>query len=1085
MKHPIFGDCEECKICERCPSDTCLWTDHPTSGTGLSGKSLKRKRNVHRFENERIHRGEPRLEARLVQDLAEDNLLRDLDEAIDMAEGMNSNAPEFQLQEIANFLRAKIPEHMMKRKAQLDEEHANDPRMLRDVVGMANTFMRAICDKFSVNTTVAQTFYEARDIAVLNKPENEGGVSVLANDFIRSNDELIRRRAFANLVHVCEKKTLVTVLNAAVARAFGDTEFLANLPPNAYRISTSKLVDGGVDKDEPDARKSKTVVRSPLEVLSSRATWASSRLKLRQADDDYARMSMAKELKPVSSRPRVPLDSIRAVLEFLEKHSLGFAGGKTKNVSLVDGGTEKVAYLNMPTLLMETWRNYDALATKYNGFVFGAKRVGFPTFKALYDGICKGITEKHSLSYYFTDAIWALEFLEKMAKRARDIWGKFHKENANPEFLNDLAALDVDIDAIIESFPAMMCHIKYTLRQHVICEAGKCLGDAFHCARFAVGVKCDALHDIESACKECVAFASFPMTVRQVLNAMKNCLAREYEGDPKFDSRTTGGPVHEISTMLRAIGWLSRTLNLFHRHVVRGVWQNEIVNDLLETLPLFTVLLIIDHKQKVESVNFCESSAAYFGKKGISVLSTAIRYRATSDAPLKTHFLDVVVTSNKQDASQVQTVLEEMVKFIHLSLPNVKRIIIVSDNGAALSNSSNIGYVWHRNLNKWDVDLLIERWVYFEAQCGKTVLDTHFAYVGLCIRRYARSTKAVCTPVDVYDALVHGDGIKNTSTMVLNMDDQRTTDSTKPAGDEDDSSMDVKGMRKAHDIMFVSPSQSAQVGEVRMFCQTDSIKIETLPFVQSPKFTLHKSQIQGKKFVSFDMNVPVNVVGSTSLVLSSNPIVIGDHTSHEKRVEIEICAFTRDRSKVKDCIPIVAGPLGIVVDAARLPDTSSKSKKNKAEKLAMIDDFKPEFRFKWSEAVVRKTVEMSDEIEKQVEQLYMKGEANSMKHTPFTALQHLMLNDELVLNWMSQLEVCEENIKKVFMKLTAKKKKTSQANFRAVVEHQAAALSIATSSTAPLPQLSESGFELLLGTGVDGSEALDDECLDAGEDVNE
>jgi len=55
-------------------------------------------------------------------------------------------------------------------------------------------------------------------------------------------------------------------------------------------------------------------------------------------------------------------------------------------------------------------------------------------------------------------------------------------------------------------------------------------------------------------------------------------------------------------------------------------------------------------------------------------------------------------------------------------------------NGVAFTCKENMKYVWKRNKDFWGLSLTVTRWIFFEAQCGKTsILDTHFAYVGLVI----------------------------------------------------------------------------------------------------------------------------------------------------------------------------------------------------------------------------------------------------------------------------------------------------------------------------------------------------------------
>src|SRR4051812_39876128 len=91
----------------------------------------------------------------------------------------------------------------------------------------------------------------------------------------------------------------------------------------------------------------------------------------------------------------------------------------------------------------------------------------------------------------------------------------------------------------------------------------------------------------------------------------------------------------------------------------------------------------------------------------------------------------------------------------------------------------------------------VERWLSFESQCGKTILDTHFSFVGIMIRNFARCVRAVTNHQDVYDACVY-QGIEGTSTVLLDFEREDT------AGDDDHdkTSVAITGIRKTHDVFF-------------------------------------------------------------------------------------------------------------------------------------------------------------------------------------------------------------------------------------------------------------------------------------------
>jgi hypothetical protein len=155
------------------------------------------------------------------------------------------------------------------------------------------------------------------------------------------------------------------------------------------------------------------------------------------------------------------------------------------------------------------------------------------------------------------------------------------------------------------------------------------------------------------------------------------------------------------------------------------------------------------------------------------------------------NYIDVVPSSAKQDAAQVQTILRIAVVEVHRIIPSARNFILVSDNGAAFSSKDNIDFCFNQNKSRWGCDLFLQRWLYFEAQTGKTALDTHFAYVGISIEKFARKNIAVKNHVDVVNALIDGGGIAATTTIRADFahDEEDTTvdnDSSLAAGSKAD-----------------------------------------------------------------------------------------------------------------------------------------------------------------------------------------------------------------------------------------------------------------------------------------------------------
>jgi hypothetical protein len=181
----------------------------------------------------------------------------------------------------------------------------------------------------------------------------------------------------------------------------------------------------------------------------------------------------------------------------------------------------------------------------------------------------------------------------------------------------------------------------------------------------------------------------------------------------------------------------------------------------------------------------------------MSLLGFFLRWRETENGPICTHYIDAVSMNSKQNGRQVQSILSLVVPEVKTVVPGATSIILLSDNGPAFTSKDNMAYIFRCNQTKWSTDLFVKRWIFFEAQCGKTALDTHFSFVGIRIRRFARIVRPVKVHADVYDALTDGEGIANTTTMLVEFPEDGGEDT-----DEKDDDPKVQAIRKIHDIIF-------------------------------------------------------------------------------------------------------------------------------------------------------------------------------------------------------------------------------------------------------------------------------------------
>ena len=79
----------------------------------------------------------------------------------------------------------------------------------------------------------------------------------------------------------------------------------------------------------------------------------------------------------------------------------------------------------------EAWKAYLKLSQKdEKGYVYGSPKLGRDSFYRMYDGMTRLIKEKHALSYYYTDALAALEGLRRLVARLETLWSEHHSPAA-------------------------------------------------------------------------------------------------------------------------------------------------------------------------------------------------------------------------------------------------------------------------------------------------------------------------------------------------------------------------------------------------------------------------------------------------------------------------------------------------------------------------------------------------------------------------------------------------------------------------------------------------------------------------------
>jgi hypothetical protein len=334
-------------------------------------------------------------------------------------------------------------------------------------------------------------------------------------------------------------------------------------------------------------------------------------------------------------------------------------------------------------------------------------------------------------------------------------------------------------------------------------KEGKCGGEALHCAQFAMGGACSHEGPHEVKCKECALISILPNQLRELSEDILKLLVNNV-------CETAQVRAKELTSMPVALEYCSRALYIYHKHVVRGKWQTAHVEDVIKNAPRNTGVIIVDYKQKIESLNWFESTADHHAKSQVSLFGACLQYRTgVGLTQIETLYFDIVSLSNKQTQGQYQSCLQALMPMIKKAAPHLTDFYIVSDNGPNLSCEANMSFIWSRNKEQWgcETPCKVIQYLFYEAQCGKTVLDTHFSFVGVKLRRFARCVRRIESPYDVYEALTWDGTIKGSCAILI---DPSVGEAEKELVDDLEASLaapagkkaKIAGIRSIHELIF-------------------------------------------------------------------------------------------------------------------------------------------------------------------------------------------------------------------------------------------------------------------------------------------
>jgi hypothetical protein len=532
-------------------------------------------------------------------------------------------------------------------------------------------------------------------------------------------------------------------------------------------------------------------------------------------EEDFAAFLSGHGFAEEFNKCRVPEEAFMIALKFIAQLCREqWRPGKTQTVEIGKSVMSSVPFMQRHDTAENMYLAYEAEYMRLGGKIGGLKPLGRDAFVKLVMSVTKEVEEKACLSYYFTDFLAAGELLGAICDRLDTLMHLLDVANLPVQWTAELKAQNLSVDDLKTFTAEALAFGKYELYKHVETSPENCTGCSIHCGAHAVGAPCSQEH--RPSCEQCMAFRSVPRVINTFRNSLWCAVSRKLEHDPssKFGHADIGpDPLAELDSMHGALVYIDRCFNSFMQHVMRGEWQSAYIDEVIDTVSERFVLVHFDHRMKQTLRKLNESTEEHFGQSGESVLGVCVHYRAEKDGPIQSQYVDYVVDDNRQSAVQVQSILdcfmrEDLVRIA----PRAEEVAFLSDNGAAFGTFDHLPWIVERNSKNWyrgdttvgdGVDysnhpqVRVVRFLFFEAQRGKGLVDCHFAFLAKQVKLAVKRGITVGTPDSIFFAFTLNGGVSNTSTVRLDLDVAEDKDQVtfKPP-----SKATQLGIRRVHDI---------------------------------------------------------------------------------------------------------------------------------------------------------------------------------------------------------------------------------------------------------------------------------------------
>ena len=185
-------------------------------------------------------------------------------------------------------------------------------------------------------------------------------------------------------------------------------------------------------------------------------------------------------------------------------------------------------------------------------------------------------------------------------------------------------------------------------------------------------------------------------------------------------------------------------------HLVRGKHQRTQFLSQINNLKKGETI-VVDYMTRLLFQRLHEPQKDWFGKKGVSLHGAIFIFCNNDDRPLVTEFHDnLSENDDKQNWFFSASSIEQSVLNFRKLHPEIVSATIWSENGAHYKNTSVFNSLAWQSLEK-KTGMRIKSCNNFEAQTGKTILDSHYAVLKFSLKSYRHEGHDILTPKDIVE----------------------------------------------------------------------------------------------------------------------------------------------------------------------------------------------------------------------------------------------------------------------------------------------------------------------------------------------